>query len=154
MTMLAAKRPVRMRIFGDWRLAAALSLAPLFWLALSFSQNGASARWSGNASAFVLVVLVFPVLEEIVFRGAVQDFLGRHLEVRNTSGLTRANLATSVLFAAAHVALRGSPFSAAVFFPSLVFGYFRERHGTLASPILLHVFYNAGLFLIFGVPPR
>ncbi|HEY7674258.1 MAG TPA: JDVT-CTERM system glutamic-type intramembrane protease [Burkholderiales bacterium] len=152
MSTLAAKRPSMGAVFKDWQLAAALSLGPLFWLALAVSQNGAP-RVSGGASTLILVVLVFPVFEEIVFRGAVQDFLGRRLGGRSGAVLSRANLATSILFAAAHVFWRGNPLAGAVFFPSLVFGHFRERHATLASPILLHVFYNAGLFLIFGVSP-
>jgi len=157
MTTLAPKRPPMMVALRDWQLAVALFLGPVFWLALSVSQNGVSgsmARALDSASTLILLVLVYPVIEEVVFRGAVQDFLGRRLGGRSGSVLTRANLVTSILFAAAHIALRGDPLSAAVFFPSLVFGYFRERHATLASPILLHVSYNAGLFLIFGVPPQ
>jgi membrane protease YdiL (CAAX protease family) len=137
----------------DRQLAVALALGPLFWLALLLAGHGAQARVPGG-STLILLVLVHPVLEEIVFRGAVQDFLGTRLGRSGNPALTRANLATSVLFAAAHVAWRGDPVAAAVFFPSLAFGYFRERHATLASPILLHVFYNLGLFLIFGAPPQ
>ena len=153
MTTLAAKRPVWTAALRDWQLAVALSLGPLFWVALLVSQGGTPARVSGSASMLILLVLVYPVLEEIVFRGAVQGFLGRRLGGPSGSTLTRANLAASILFAAAHVAVRGDLLAASVFFPSLVFGYFRERHATLASPILLHVSYNAGLFLIFGAPP-
>jgi len=140
----------------DRQFAFALLLGPLFWLALFVSRNGAPAgvaRLFEDAPALVLLVLVYPALEEIVFRGAVQDFLGRRWVARPGSPLTRANLVTSILFAATHIAWLGDPAAGAVFFPSLVFGYFRERHATLTSPILLHVFYNAGLFLIFGVPP-
>jgi membrane protease YdiL (CAAX protease family) len=39
-----------------------------------------------------------------------------------------------------------------VFAPSLVFGYFRERYGSIAPGAVLHVFYNAGYFLL--VAPR
>jgi len=152
MTALALKRPALMLALRDWQFVFALLLGPLFWFALSVSLNGMPAgpvRIPG-AATLILLVLVYPVLEEIVFRGAVQGFLRR----LGGSGLvlSRANLATSVLFAAAHVFWRGNPLAWAVFFPSLVFGYFRERHATLASPILLHVSYNAGLFLIFGAP--
>ena len=154
MTTLAAKRPAWTSALRDWQLAVALSLGPLFWLALLVSQSGAPARVPGSALTLILLVLVYPVLEEIAFRGAVQGFLGRRLGGGSESALSRANLATSILFAVAHVLWRGDPLAGAVFLPSLVFGYFRERHATLASPILLHVFYNAGLFLIFGVPPQ
>jgi membrane protease YdiL (CAAX protease family) len=153
-TALAPGRPAHKVLLRDWQLAAALSLGPLFWLALFVSQSGVPARVPGSASTLILLVLVYPVLEEIAFRGAVQDFLGRRLGGRGGTALSRANLATSILFAVAHIAWRGDPLAGAVFFPSLVFGYFRERHATLVSPIVLHVSYNAGLFLIFGVPPQ
>ena len=157
MTPIALVRPPLIASLRDRQFAFALLLGPLFWLALFVSQNGAPvgvARLFEDAPALVLLVLVYPVIEEIVFRGAVQGFLGRRWVARRGSPLTRANLVTSILFAATHIAWFGDPAAGAVFFPSLVFGYFRERHATLASPILLHVFYNAGLFLIFGVPPH
>jgi len=39
-----------------------------------------------------------------------------------------------------------------VFFPSLVFGYFKDRTGRLTAPILLHIFYNAGFLWLFTTP--
>jgi membrane protease YdiL (CAAX protease family) len=39
-----------------------------------------------------------------------------------------------------------------VFFPSLVFGLFKDRTQRLLAPILLHVFYNAGYFWLFAAP--
>lgn len=147
------ERAPRLAILGDWQFLLALALGPLYWLAL-IAVHGASPVDSARALdapfALLQAVLIYPVLEEIVFRGAVQDFLRRRLRDRRWSMLSAANLATSVLFAAAHVAWRGDPATAAVFLPSLVFGYFRERHATLASPIALHVFYNAGLFTLLN----
>jgi membrane protease YdiL (CAAX protease family) len=157
MTPTTPARPPLIASLRDRQFGFALLLGPLFWLVLAVPQGGVPAsvvaRLLEGVPALVLLALVYPVLEEIVFRGAVQDFLGRRWVARRGSPLTRANLVTSILFAATHIAWLGDPAAGAVFFPSLVFGYFRERHATLASPIALHIFYNAGLFLIFGVPP-
>ena len=30
----------------------------------------------------------------------------------------------------------------------LVFGFFKDRYGRLATPIVLHIFYNAGFLLL------
>jgi len=157
MTLSAPVRSAVIAVFKDPQFGFALLLGPLFWLALTTFQNGApvsAARMLGNGPAWIVLMLVYPVLEEVVFRGAVQGFFGRRFGGRRGAPLTRANLVTSILFATSHIAWLGDPAAGAVFFPSLVFGYFRERHATLASPILLHVFYNAGLFLIFGAPPH
>lgn len=148
-------RATPLGILGDAQFLLAISLGPLYWLVL-IAVRGAlpvdSARMLDAPFALLQTALLYPVLEEIVFRGAVQDFLRRRLRDRRWSMLSAANLATSVLFAATHVASRGDLATASVFLPSLVFGYFRERHATLASPIALHVFYNAGMFALLGAP--
>jgi len=37
------------------------------------------------------------------------------------------------------------------FFPSLVFGYFRDRYDSIWPGAALHIFYNAGWLLLAGV---
>ena len=39
---------------------------------------------------------------------------------------------------------------AAVIVPSLIFGYFRDRHGNIHAAVVLHVFYNAGYLWLFS----
>ncbi len=43
----------------------------------------------------------------------------------------------------------GPLWAALVFFPSLVFGFFKDRTKHLVAPVILHVFYNAGYFWLF-----
>jgi membrane protease YdiL (CAAX protease family) len=40
-----------------------------------------------------------------------------------------------------------------VLLPSLLYGYFRDRHGSVYPAIALHVFYNAGYFLLPRIWP-
>ena len=127
--------------------------APLFWVAL-LAMDGRSpdVSWPLRSPVqFLMATLVYPVLEELAFRGFVQGALRRtRWGVRSVAGVSGANLATSVAFAALHF-LRHPPLWAGLtFFPSLVFGYFRDRSGGVALPIVLHVFYNAGYFWLFG----
>ena len=86
-----------------------------------------------------------------MFRGLIQGELMQKQTFRHSyAGISRANMLTSLLFAAAH--LYAHPFTMAmlVFVPSLIFGYFRDRFdGWLLPPILLHTYYNLGYFLIF-----
>jgi membrane protease YdiL (CAAX protease family) len=83
------------------------------------------------------------VLEEIVFRGLLQELVRDLLSRAMYGPLTVANLLTSLCFTGAH--FFHPPLEAAlVFFPSLVFGFFKERTDSLVAPVLLHAFYNAG----------
>jgi membrane protease YdiL (CAAX protease family) len=128
----------------------AVAAAPVCWLALN--QLGMAPRGSLPAPTTVLlVVIVSPVVEEIVFRGGLQSWLLRRQALqRSFAGISIANILTSVVFAALHLFRQSPLWAALIFLPSLVFGWARERHGNVHSPILLHVFYNAGFLWLFG----
>ena len=57
-------------------------------------------------------------------------------------------VAAWLVFTALHFVNHPPPWAAAVLLPSLLFGYFRDRHGSVLPAIVLHVFYNAGYFLL------
>lgn len=57
------------------------------------------------------------------------------------------------MFAVAHLVSHSPPWAAATFRPLLVFGYFRDRDGSLRIPIALHIYYKAGYFLVFAGAP-
>ena len=87
-----------------------------------------------------IVVVGAPIVEEIVYRGAVQTHLQR------TAGTTAALLGTAVLFAAIHMSFIEFP---GLFAFALVLGYTRLRSDTLGLPIVTHMAFNAaGLILV------
>ena len=151
-----AATPTALALRADpwWWLA--LAAGPVAWLLLRrFGAGGAltwpPALWAASPGRFAALALVYPVLEEMVFRGAVQPALRGWLAGRRTPAPgTLANIATSLAFALAHLAAHPPAWALATFFPSLVFGWFRDRHGGLAAPVMLHVVYNAGYFLLVG----
>ncbi len=129
--------------------------APVFWAGLALlTHPSIDPYWTlREPRRFALVALGYPVLEEIAFRGLLQEWLReRWPNLAPRAGITGANLLTSALFSAAHVFAHPLPWALAVFVPSLVFGYFKDKSGTLSPGIVLHVFYNAGYFLIFWNP--
>jgi hypothetical protein len=67
---------------------------------------------------------------------------------RQWAGLTTANLTVSVIFVALHFLTHPPLWAFGVLFPSLLFGYFRDRHHSVYPSMVLHVFYNAGYFLL------
>ncbi len=97
------------------------------------------------------VLLLYPVVEEWLFRGVLQGELLRRPGLRRKHlGMSRANLVTSLLFAATHLVYQPPLWALAVVVPSLVFGHFRERYGNLRLPIALHVLFNA-VYLLAGL---
>ena len=129
-----------------WLAAAALPV----WATLGAIFGFGDARWVLSEPArFAWVVLAYPLLEELAFRGALQPWLLRHASARRQlSGVSVANVGTSAAFAAAHLFQHAPAWAAAVFIPSLVFGYVRDRFDAVAPAMALHVFYNLGYFLL------
>jgi len=98
------------------------------------------------------LVVASPILEELCFRGLLQTELRRRLG-RSYGPVSQANLLTTAIFAALHLAQRPSAFVALVAIPSLIYGYFFDRFNSLRSPIGLHLLHNALYFSVFGLPP-
>lgn len=138
----------------DPLFGVALAAGPLCWLGFFFIlQPSLQLGWPLTAPVmFLLPVLVYPVLEEIVFRGLIQELVHDYLSKSSLGPATVANLLTSLLFAGLHFVYHPPLWAALVFFPSLVFGFFKDRTGVLTAPILLHVFYNAGFLWLFSAP--
>ena len=154
--MAAGSKIETKRLIKDRQFEAALIAAPIVWAALWFYQSP-KPEWGWPLTAptqFLLLVAVYPVLEEVVFRGALQGWLRSRDWGKAVWGpVTAANGITSVAFTLAHLIINPVFLSVSVFIPSLIFGYFRDRYDRLHASIVLHIFYNAGYVWIFtGVP--
>ncbi len=134
----------------DRAYLAALVAAPVFWVLL-YILGVPTSESKPALKPYLMIALVYPLLEEIVFRGGLQAMLlERPLFKKSQCQISLANVLTSILFAAMHLINQAPLFAASVFFPSLIFGWAWERHQTLLSPMLLHVFYNAGFVYLFA----
>lgn len=124
-----------------------LLIAPLpvwLWLYITKGVTGIT-----DLSVLLSLVLLYPIIEEILFRGFIQSFLAKRLHQR-WSIFSLANVLSSILFVLAHFINHPPVCALAVLIPSLVFGYIQERTNNLAAPIALHSTYNAGFFLLLG----
>ena len=132
----------------------ALAAGPACWLILYLLlQPELRLDWPQAAPLqFLMPAVFYPVLEEIVFRGLIQELVHNTISRRAFGPLSVANLLTSLLFTGLHFLSQPPLWAALVFFPSLVFGYFKDRHQSLWAPILLHVVYNAGFLWLFAAP--
>mgnify|MGYP001813455553 CR=1 FL=1 len=144
----------RTRLREDPLFLAAILAAPLVWLLLYFALHPpADLLWPlRNPDALFWGVIFAPLLEEILFRGLIQEFVRDYFSDKRFGLLTVANLVTSVLFVIAHIMFKGFViWNLLVFFPSLVFGFFKDRTGRLTASVMLHAYYNLGfLWLMSG----
>jgi membrane protease YdiL (CAAX protease family) len=140
------------RFWRDPLFYAAVAAALLYWLALYLLlQPPLELGWPLREPwRFLYPALFYPVVEELVFRGLIQDMAHRHLKAWRLGPLTHANILTSLLFTALHFINHPPLWAAAVLIPSLLFGFFKDRTSALAAPILLHAFYNSGYFWLFA----
>ena len=97
---------------------------------------------SGYLLAF-FGVCVAPFVEEMVFRGFFYPVFERMW------GFVAAVLLTALLFAAIHVPQLSGGWQEiiAIFFVGMVFSYCRGKTGSLVPPFLMHLAYNASLFI-------
>ena len=119
---------------------------PIFWAVWLFGITEPKLTFS----SILVVLILYPVIEEILFRGVIQVWLLNSINY-DYRGISVANLITSFLFILAH-SITGSPlWSAATFIPSLIFGYSFERYKSLKAPIFLHCYYNTGYYFMTTV---
>lgn len=95
-------------------------------------------RWMLVAIFVQLLLIALP--EEVFFRGFLQARLDQHARLgrrwRLPLGLhlSPAIVATSAIFAVVHFVVGFAPARLAVFFPSLLFGWLRDRTGGIVAP--------------------
>lgn len=130
----------------------ALAAAVIFWTGLYLLlQPTPDPGWPLDAPLrFLSAALLYPVVEELVFRGLIQDFFHQRLKPWHVGPISHANLLTSLAFTALHFINHPPLWAAAVLIPSLIFGFFKDRTRGLGAPIALHVFYNTGYFWVFA----
>lgn len=141
------------RVLRDRQLLwAVLVPLPLWFAGFLWFAPATDPAWPLNRPRDLLFLgLVYPLIEELLFRGLLQGGLREREGLRRCRlGVSGANLITSGVFTGLHFLAHPPLAAAAVFVPSLVFGYFRDRHGSLCTPIVLHMYYNIGYFWIFA----
>jgi membrane protease YdiL (CAAX protease family) len=136
----------------------AILVAPIAWFFLAWLTPPAPLNLSwppSNMGRFIMLLFIYPVLEELVFRGWIQGEVRRfRWGTAIFATITSANIITSSIFTASHFLMHPPLAAISVMIPSLIFGHFRDRYNAspyqrLAAPIGLHIWYNSGYFLLF-----
>ncbi|MBA5249391.1 MAG: JDVT-CTERM system CAAX-type protease [Gammaproteobacteria bacterium] len=118
--------------------------ALIVWALVYFFANDLIVKQTFNP---IYVIFIYPIVEELVFRGLIQDYFKTQL-TGLLMQLSFANILTSVLFVLLHYIYHPSIEALLVFIPSLIFGYFKDRTGGVLVAIVLHIFYNVGYFYL------
>ena len=137
------------RAWRDAHLVAALVLAAPVWVGLAL-WAGPWWRVPASAPAWISLVLVQTVLEELVFRGWMQGRWPSRWQPQAMRGwpVSGANLATTGVFVLAHLVHQPWAWALAVAVPSLVLGHLRERLHSVWPAMLVHMVYNLGLGMV------
>ncbi|MBI4127008.1 MAG: CPBP family intramembrane metalloprotease [Deltaproteobacteria bacterium] len=140
-----------LRSFVVFVVVAVIVFTPFFYLA-RFWQEGIfglpsfrMAEYPRFWSVTLFQILMVALPEEFYFRGYFQSTVDRCFEKRwNILGvkLGWGWILTALVFAFAHSIVVVRWWHFAIFFPALLFGYLRERTGSITAPILFHAASN------------
>ena len=118
--------------FKDVLAASGLTLFPLTIIALTFFKSHIHPLPAGAIPGALLAGFGAAVAEETFFRGWVQTLLRRRFP------RWPSVISASAVFGLAHLLSPLGPFATLAFFPGLVMGYLRDRHGSVLPAILFH----------------
>ncbi len=94
---------------------------------------------------FIIFLLFVSFSEELFFRGFLMPLLSSFIK-GNSWFFSYSNIVVSIVFSMSHIFLHNIFWSALVFFPSLIYGYFREKYESILPPVVLHFVYNLVYF--------
>jgi membrane protease YdiL (CAAX protease family) len=107
-------------------------------LRLGLGLHGATCA----AGALLTLLVIAPVVEEIVFRRGLQNWLAARFSA-HIGGLSLANGLVALTFGSLHALHQGSAWMLLTAAPALVLGWMFELSGRrLTVPVLLHAWYN------------
>lgn len=132
-------------------LVAAAIVFPLFFMVahlwqihvIGFKGFHLASYPSMDVILYQLLIVALP--EEFYFRGYVQSAMTRVFPARWQFLVARLGwgwIITAAIFAVAHTFIIYRWWHFAIFFPALVFGYLREKTGSITAPILFHAASN------------
>ena len=100
-----------------------------------------------SANEILMLLILFPVIEELVFRGIIQPIIHKKFS-KTWRSISVANVLTSLLFSVTHLFNHNPIWALSTVLPSLVFGWSKDRYNTLLAPLILHCYYNVGWFYL------
>ena len=117
-----------------------------FWMLFVYGREGfALASFPDLTKTVIFQILLIALPEEFFFRGYMQGTLDKVFSKRwRVFGTTLgwSWVLTAIIFAFSHSFVSYQWWHFSIFFPALVFGWLRERTGSITAPVLFHAMYN------------
>jgi membrane protease YdiL (CAAX protease family) len=134
-----------MKFLFDKQFIAAIIVAIFVWVIMSLL----GAYSPQNFNPFY-VILFYPITEEIVFRGTLQDYFCKKFK-GNFLIFSYGNIITSIIFSSLHLFYQPVFWALLIIAPSLIFGYFKDKFNSVIPAVVLHIFYNFGYFYLLNI---
>jgi len=124
--------------------------------------HGVVDKPNGLLNLFLLVLIIAPISEELLFRSLFQSTLQKaswkSFRIKNIQ-ITSPVLFSSLVFGLMHITniFKGASLNFAIFnafsafITGLIFSYYREKTGSVLISILLHIFGNFIPFILFSL---
>ncbi len=137
--VVVALLAIALSVLGQFGIERIVPLAPQAPVAV-FLETRSPLTF---AIYLLLVGILAPVVEELIFRGFVYAGLRRIMTV------PAAALISALIFAAAHVAVPAGGLLAITLI-GVVLAYLYERSGSLIAPMITHAMYNSFVLLLLA----
>ena len=128
-------------------------LAIPFWLGAALLHEAGLVKFYApeGITDWMAIGLIYPLIEELIFRGLLMGFLSRYPILSRGRFVTTSNILTSIIFALCHVLVSKIVVNGLlVFLPSLWLGATRERFGSVWMCYVIHTIWNLGLLTAFA----
>lgn len=105
-----------------------------------------------SVSVVAMTLLLSPLLEELAFRGGLQELIrsGLHrMQVADDRPLSWANLITTAVFCAYHLPSHSFALASMIAIPSLLLGRLYELTRSLKSCVAMHMWFNTCFLFAF-----
>lgn len=103
----------------------------------------------GEFTANIIIYICFCVVQELLFRGVLQELLIRILKSKYK--ILLAIIYSNIIFASFHVMEFGSDIAMSVFLLGCIWGWLYSRHTTLIGVILCHALVGVVALFFIGV---
>jgi len=134
-----------------WLAALSLVVFPLIALAnhffqqIAFHHHYVGGHYEGLAKALLAQILTIALPEEFFYRGFLQERFnqcwGKPWKLLGAA-IGKSLFFTSFLFALSHTLVEFQWWHFSIFFPSMAFGWLKERTGSISAGVFFHAFCN------------
>lgn len=97
--------------------------------------------------SLLLIIFISPVLEEIVFRGLIQDLCVKYLK-----NIWLTVLIVNLFFMLVHIHINNAPiYLVIIFISGVIFSLNKLIYQKIFPPIMLHFFYNLTFIIMLQI---